>query len=45
LQARFERLPMKDALAVYDVATSKEKTELTPALMKKRAAFLKDMYV
>jgi hypothetical protein len=44
LQARFERLPMKDALAVYDVATSKEKAELTPALMKKRAAFLKDMY-
>jgi hypothetical protein len=44
LQARFERLPMKNALQVYDVATSKEKAELTPALMKKRAAFLRDMY-
>jgi hypothetical protein len=44
LQARFERLGMKDALQVYDVATSREKAELTPALMKKRAAFLKDMY-
>jgi hypothetical protein len=44
LQARFERLPMKDALQVYDVATSKEKAELAPSLMKKRAAFLKDMY-
>jgi hypothetical protein len=28
LQARFERLPMKDALQVYDVVTSKEKAEL-----------------
>jgi hypothetical protein len=44
LQVRFERLPIKDALQVYDVATSKKKAELTPALMKKRAAFLKDMY-
>jgi hypothetical protein len=25
LQARFERLPMEDALRVYDVATPKEK--------------------
>jgi len=44
LQARFERLPMKDALSVYNAGTPKEKAELVPALMKKRAAFLKDMY-
>jgi hypothetical protein len=44
LQVRFERLPMKNALQVYDVATSKEKAELAPSLMKKRATFLKEMY-
>jgi hypothetical protein len=44
LQARFERLPIKDTPSVYDVATSKEKAELTPALLKKRATFLKDLY-
>jgi len=35
---------MKDALSVYDAGTLKEQAELTPALMKKRAAFLRDMY-
>jgi hypothetical protein len=34
----------KDALSVYDIATSKEQAELTLALMKKRAAFHRDMY-
>ena len=34
----------KDALSVYDIVTSKEQVELTLALMKKRAAFLRDMY-
>jgi hypothetical protein len=44
LQARSERLPTKDALQVYDVATSKKRAELMPALMRKGAAFLKDLY-
>jgi len=35
---------MKNALRVYDIATSEEDAELTPALMEKRAAFLRDMY-
>jgi len=44
LQARFERLGMKDALSIYDPGTSKEKAGLAPSLMKKRTAFLRDMY-
>jgi hypothetical protein len=44
LHARFERLPMKGALQVYDVVTTKEKAEFAPSLMKKRATFLKEMY-
>jgi hypothetical protein len=35
---------MKDALSVYDAGTSKEKAGLAPSLMKKRTAFLRDMY-
>jgi len=34
----------EEALSVYDMAASQEQAELVPALMKKRAAFLKNMY-
>jgi hypothetical protein len=34
----------EEALSVYDMAASQEQAELVPALMKKRAAFLREMY-
>lgn len=40
LQARFTRLPLKDALSVWDVATPKEKDELHSLLWKKRVAYI-----
>lgn len=41
LQARFIRLPLLQALNVWDVATNSEKSLLFPELLKKRANYLK----
>jgi hypothetical protein len=40
LQARFSRLPMGDALQVWNAATRTEKTELRHELAKKRVSYL-----
>ncbi len=40
LQARFTRLPLKDALSVWEVSTPKERDELHSLLWKKRLAYL-----
>lgn len=40
LQARFSRLPMRDALQVWKAATRAEKTELRHELAKKRVSYL-----
>jgi hypothetical protein len=40
LQARFNRVPMGDALQVWNTATRTEKTELRHELAKKRVSFL-----
>lgn len=40
LQARFTRLPLKDALAVWEIATPKERDELHTLLWKKRTAYI-----
>lgn len=42
LEARFARLPMKDAMHVWDVATPGEKELLHAAMWKKRAAYMKE---
>jgi len=41
LQARFTKLPMKDALEVYKIATDREKAELAKELVKKRNTYIK----
>lgn len=41
LQARFKRLPLSDALEVWDMALPREKDELVGLLRKKRQAYLK----
>lgn len=40
LQARFTRLPLKDALAVWEIATPKEKDDLHSLLWKKRVSYI-----
>lgn len=40
LQARFSRLPMRDALQVWNAATRAEKTQLRHELAKKRQSYL-----
>jgi hypothetical protein len=40
LQARFTRLPLKDALSVWAIATPKERDDLHALLWKKRLAYL-----
>lgn len=42
LQARFNRLPMKDALDVWALATSVEKDQLHALLWKKRLAYIQN---
>jgi hypothetical protein len=44
LQARFARLPMADALQVWDAATASEKAELTQEFIKKKNHYLRKMY-
>jgi hypothetical protein len=44
LQARFTRLPMTDALQVWDAATTAEKAELSQELIKKKSAYMKKLY-
>jgi len=44
LQARFARLPMPDALQVWDTATPNEKAELTEELIKKKNAYMRKAY-
>jgi hypothetical protein len=44
LQARFARLPMPDALEVWDAATPSEKAELTEELIKKKNAYVRKAY-
>lgn len=41
LQARFARLPISDALQVWDAATPGEKAELSQELIKKKSAYMK----
>jgi hypothetical protein len=41
LQARFDRLPMSDAINVWDAATKSEKDELKSMLWKKRLSYIK----
>jgi len=41
LQARFERLPMNEALRVWDAATAAEKAELSPQFIKKKNLFMR----
>ena len=41
LQARFKRLPLSDALEVWDMALPREKDELIKELRKKRQAYVK----
>ena len=44
LQARFTRLPMREALAVWDAATTAEKAELTQELIKKKNSYMRKAY-
>jgi hypothetical protein len=44
LQARFARLPMADALQVWDAATASEKAELTQEFIKKKNAYVRKAY-
>jgi|HubBroStandDraft_6_1064221.scaffolds.fasta_scaffold00431_31 hypothetical protein len=44
LQARFARLPMRDALEVWDAATASEKAELTQEFIKKKNAYVRKAY-
>jgi len=44
LQARFTKLPMRDALEVYKVATDREKAELAKELVKKRNSYIKTAF-
>jgi hypothetical protein len=44
LQARFVRLPMADALQVWDAATAAEKADLSPEFIKKKNAYAKKLY-
>jgi hypothetical protein len=41
LQARFARLPMADALQVWDAATAAEKAELTQEFIKKKNLYMR----
>ena len=41
LQARFDRLPLSEAINVFDAATKTEKDQLSSALWKKRVAYMK----
>lgn len=41
LQARFDRLPLSEAINVWDAATKAEKDQLASMLWKKRAGYLK----
>jgi hypothetical protein len=43
LQARFARLPMPDALQVWDAATKEEKAELSQEFIKKKNHYLRKM--
>ncbi|PYT69728.1 MAG: hypothetical protein DMG42_21030 [Acidobacteria bacterium] len=44
LQARFARLPMADALQVWDAATASEKSELAQEFIKKKNAYMRRAY-
>jgi hypothetical protein len=44
LQARFVRLPMADALQVWDAATNAEKAELSQEFIKKKSAYMKKLH-
>jgi hypothetical protein len=44
LQARFARLPMPDALQVWDAATASEKAELSAEFVKKKNAYMRKAY-
>ena len=44
LQARFARLPMAEALQVWDAATASEKAELTQEFIRKKNLYLKRAY-
>jgi hypothetical protein len=44
LQARFPRLPMADALQVWDASTKEEKAELSQEFIKKKNHYLRKMY-
>jgi hypothetical protein len=45
LQARFERLPISDALRVWDAATAAEKAELSPQFITKKNLFMRKAYL
>jgi len=44
LQARFARLPMAEALQVWDAATATEKAELSQEFIKKKTAYMRKAY-
>jgi hypothetical protein len=44
LQARFARLPMRDALEVWEAATASEKAELTQEFIKKKNLYMRRAY-
>jgi hypothetical protein len=44
LQARFARLPMADALQVWDAATVEERAELSAEFIKKKNLYMRKAY-